>query len=156
MTKYSNNKEFLKHSIVKRRSKRKKTKQNKKFLQVFHSVNPADESGVGVWIGIYQLKSQTRRANTQMIHILHTYRTPSQSPPLHNQLSWTLLHATIFELLHATESLHKPDLNLRENGHLSFFISHTTVSLNEGQGHPNWYQSLVVSIIIPSFKEKNL
>ena len=35
------------------------------------------------------------------------------------------------------------------------FDFHTTVTLNKGQGHPNWYQnveSLVVSIIIPSKK----
>ena len=40
---------------------------------------------------------KTRRANAQMIHIRHTYRTFSQSSSLHNQSSlWT------FELLHTT------------------------------------------------------
>ena len=36
-----------------------------------------------------------------------------------------------------------------------FLISHITVTLNGGQGHPNWYQDIQfrVSIIIPSLKE---
>ena len=40
---------------------------------------------------------RTRRANAQMIHIRHTYRTSSQSSPLHNQPSWAfaLLHTTL-------------------------------------------------------------
>ena len=42
-------------------------------------------------------REKTRRANAQMIHIHHTYRTSSQSSPLHKQLSQTseLLHATL-------------------------------------------------------------
>ena len=44
---------------------------------------------------------KTSRANAQTIHNRHTYRTSSQSSPLHNQPSLT------FELLHTTEWLHK-------------------------------------------------
>ena len=43
---------------------------------------------------------KTRGANAQMIHICHTYRTSSQSSPLHNQ------PLQIFELLYATLQQH--------------------------------------------------
>ena len=48
----------------------------------------------------------------------------------------------------ATTEFHpNQHLNLHENGQHKFLISYTIVTLNEGQGHPNWYQNVELSDI---------
>ena len=69
---------------------------------------------------------KVRRANVQtvhMIYIYHTNRTSLQSSPLHNNYK---VWATSWHL--TTQWLHK------------FWLTHYPVTMNEGQGHSNWYQ----------------
>ena len=99
-----------------KRGKRRKRKENSPFFHV--SVKESETKYHGI------PQRTTRRANAQMIYIRHTYRTSSQSSPLHNQPS------SKFELFHAT---------LQQN---DFTSSTFPLTLSENQGHSNWNQSV--------------
>ena len=75
-------------------------------------------------------QSLTRSANAQMIHVCHTYRTSSQSYPLHNQPSQA------FQLLQAT---------LQQNDCTSSSFIANPVTLSEHQGHSNSNQTVEYS-----------
>ena len=109
------------------------------ILSALRSVAARDDKGkMGTYLYqtnlnlVYSLMHYTRRANAQTIHICHTYRTYSQSSPLHNQPSWT------FELLHAA---------LQQNDCKSSTFPHNSVTVSEHQGHSNWNQTVEFSSV---------
>ena len=95
--------------------------------------------------GLKQLSSQVSQHRTILsMYLINSYQHSSlPENSLYNiNLAWT---STSKQVLHHSEFHTNRLRNFGENGHQSFSISHTTVTFDEGQGHPNRYQNVEFS-----------